>query len=85
MNDTHPAIERKRIELLRALTPTQRLELALKFSTGLMRLSRDQFNVRHGKLGLQRWLEAHYGAALARGALGDQYRELLEPETEAQP
>ena len=78
MNDTHPAIERKRIELLRALTPTQRLELALKFSSGVMRLSRDQFNVRHGELGLQRWLEAHYGVALARGALRDQYRESLE-------
>ena len=75
MNDTHPAIERKRIELLRALTPTQRLKLALNFSKGVMRLSRDQFNQRHGELGLQRWLEAHYGAALARGALGDQYRE----------
>ena len=73
MNDTHPAIERKRIELLRALT--QRLKLALNFSKGVMRLSRDQFNRRHGELGLQRWLEAHYGAALARGALGDQYRE----------
>lgn len=75
MNDTHPAIERKRIELLRALTPTQRLKLALKFSSGVMRLSRDQFNVRHGELGLQRWLEAHYGKTLARGALGEDYRE----------
>jgi hypothetical protein len=78
MNDTHPAIDRKHIQLLRALTPTQRLELALNFSRGVMRLSREQFNVRHGKLGLQRWLEAHYGARLARGALGDQYRESLE-------
>ena len=78
MNDTHPTIERKRIALLRALTPTQRLRLALNFSTGVMRLSRDQFNQRHGELGLQRWLEVHYGARLARGALGDQYRETLE-------
>lgn len=75
MNDTHPTTERKRIELLRALTPTQRLKLALNFSKGVMGLSRDQFDQRHGSLGLQRWLEAHYGAALARGALGDQYRE----------
>lgn len=78
MNDTHPTIERKRIALLRALTPTQRLRLALNFSTGVMRLSRDQSNQRHGELGLQRWLEVHYGARLARGALGDQYRETLE-------
>ena len=88
MNDTHPTIERKRVELLRALTPTQRLGLALNFSKGVMRLSRDQFNVRHGELGLQRWLEAHYGARLARGALGDQYREsfeLNESKTEDQP
>ena len=88
MNDTHPTIERKRIALLRALTPTQRLRLALNFSTGVMRLSRDQFNQRHGDLGLQRWLEVHYGARLARGALGDQYRETLElneSKTEDQP
>ena len=88
MNDTHPTIERKRIALLRALTPTQRLRLALNFSTGVMRLSRDQSNQRHGELGLQRWLEVHYGARLARGALGDQYRETLElneSKTEDQP
>jgi len=53
-----------------------------------MRLSRDQFNQRHGQLGLQRWLEVHYGARLARGALEDQYREsfeLNESKTEDQP
>jgi hypothetical protein len=75
VNDTHPQIEQKRIELLRALTPTQRLRLALNFSEGVMRLSRNQFQQRHGALGLQRWLEAHYGEALARGALGSRYRE----------
>ena len=86
MNDTHPTIERKRVELLRALTPTQRL--ALNFPKGVMRLSRDQFNQRHGELGLQRWLEVHYGARLARGALEDQCRETLElneSKTEDQP
>ena len=61
--------------MLRALTPTQRLRLALKFSKGVMQLSRDQFQQRHGELGLQRWLEVHYGEALARGALGSRYRE----------
>jgi hypothetical protein len=75
MNDTHPKIEQKRIEMLRALTPTARLDLAMNFSSAVMKLSREAFNERHGELGLQRWLEAHYGEKLARGALGDQYRE----------
>ena len=88
MNDTHPTIERKRVELLRALTPTQRLGLTLNFPKGVMRLFRDQFNQRYGELGLQRWLEVHHGARLARGALEDQYREsfeLNESKTEDQP
>jgi hypothetical protein len=75
VNDTHPRIEQKRIEMLRALTPSQRLKLALNFSNGVIELSRDQFRKRHGALGLQRWLEVHYGEALARGALGEAYRE----------
>ncbi len=75
MNDTHPSIERKRIEMLRELTPEARLRLALNFSSGVMALSRQQFVERHGDLGLQRWLEAHYGVALAKGALGQAYRE----------
>lgn len=75
MNDTHPKIEQKRIEMLRALTPSARLKLALRFSSGVIELSRNQFLKRYGELGLQRWLEVHYGEKLARGALGDKYRE----------
>ncbi len=75
MNDTHPKMEQKRLEMLRALTPGERLKLAMRFSSGVIELSRKQFVARHGELGLQRWLEAHYGEKLARGALGKAYRE----------
>jgi hypothetical protein len=75
MNDTHPKMEQKRLEMLRALTPSERLKLAMRFSSGVIELSRKQFVSRHGELGLQRWLEAHYGEKLARGALGKAYRE----------
>ncbi|MEY4530083.1 MAG: hypothetical protein RLZZ156_804 [Deinococcota bacterium] len=75
MNDTHPKIEAVHLEMLRALTSEARLKLALRFSRNIIDLSRKQFVNRHGELGLQRWLEAHYGQKLARGALGSQYRE----------
>jgi hypothetical protein len=75
MNDTHPKMARKRIEMLRELTIDQRYDLTQKFSSSVIELSREQFRLRHGELGLQRWLEAHYGKRLARGALGKAYRE----------
>ncbi len=75
MNDTHPKIAALQLELLRSLAPEVRFERAMRFSSGIFKLSREQFAQAHGELGLQRWLEAHYGVALARGALGDQYRE----------
>ncbi len=75
MNDTHPKIEAIHLEMLRSLTPEARLKLALRFSRNIIDLSRKQFVNRHGELGLQRWLEAHYGEKLARGALGKAYHE----------
>jgi hypothetical protein len=71
MNDTHPKMKQKHLEMLQALTPSARLDLALSFSNAVMNLSREALNKRHGELGLQRWLEAHYGEKLARGALGE--------------
>ena len=73
MNHTHPKIEAIHLEMLRSLSSEARLKLALRFSKNLIDLSRKQFIARHGKLGLQRWLEAHYGEKLARGALGEAY------------
>jgi hypothetical protein len=75
MNDTHPKIEAIHLEMLRSLTPEARFKIAMRFSSGVFKLSREQFNARFGELGLQRWLEVHYGEKLARGALGSQYRE----------
>jgi hypothetical protein len=75
MNDTHPKIEQKRLEMLRILTPEQRNYLTQKFLNSIIELSRDQFQSRFGALGLQRWLEVHYGERLARGALGEKYQE----------
>ena len=49
--------------------------MALQFSRNIIDLSRKQFVARHGELGMQRWLEAHYGEKLARGALGKAYHE----------
>jgi hypothetical protein len=75
MNDTHPKIAQIHLEMLRSLTPEARLKMALRFSSNIIELSRKQFVARHGELGLQRWLEAHYSVQLAKGALGDKYRE----------
>ncbi len=75
MNDTHPKIAQKRIEMLRNLTIDERYDLTQKFSSSMIELSREQFQSRYGELGLQRWLEAHYGKWIARQALGDDYRE----------
>jgi hypothetical protein len=75
MNDTHPKMARKRIEMLRALPPAERLHRTMTFSSSIMQMSRAAFQKRYGELGLQRWLETHYGKALAKGALGDRYHE----------
>jgi hypothetical protein len=75
MNDTHPKIEAIHLEILRSLSPATRLKVALRFSRNIIDLSRKQFVARHGELGLQRWLEAHYGKKLAQGALGEAYHE----------
>ncbi len=75
MNDTHPKIAAIHLEMLRSLTPEARFKMALRFSRNIIDLSRKQFVARHGELGMQRWLEAHYGEKLARGALGKAYHE----------
>jgi hypothetical protein len=73
MNDTHPSIHKVQLEMLKSLTQEERFRKAMRFSSGVFKLSRAQFEMRFGELGLQRWLEVHYGKRLARGALGSRY------------
>ena len=76
MNDSnglHPEMSSEAREAWHVLKPQVKLLLTLEFSSGVIKMSREAFKRRYGELGLQRWLEAHYGEKLARGALGDKY------------
>jgi hypothetical protein len=70
MNDTHPSIARKQIELLRAAGMDRRFELAVSMSSGVIRLSRLDIAARHPDWSEQdvklEWVRLHYGDDLAR-------------------
>jgi hypothetical protein len=69
LSDTDPEAERVHLRLLRAASPSRRLQLALSLSRTVMSLSRNGLARRHPdasveELGL-RFVALHYGSQLA--------------------
>jgi hypothetical protein len=69
-SDTDPEIWRMQLDLLRAMSPEQRFELALSLSQSALELSRDAIRrlAPHASEAevARRWVEVHYGADLAK-------------------
>lgn len=67
-NDTHPAMARKQLELMRAAGPARRASLALGLTSSLVAASRRNIARLHpelDELGVKlKWAEHHYGKAL---------------------
>jgi hypothetical protein len=68
LTDTHPEIARRQIDLIRRLTPEQRLGIAAKMTSDAVRLSRAGIARAHPELSALEvklyWAEIHYGKAL---------------------
>ena len=69
LSDTDPEAERVHLKLLRAASPSRRLQLALSLSQTVIDLSREGLASRHPdasaeELGL-RFVALHYGSQLA--------------------
>lgn len=68
LSDTHPDIARRQIDLIRRLTPEQRLGIAAKMTADAVRLSRAGIARAHPELSALEvklyWAEIHYGKAL---------------------
>lgn len=69
-NDTHPSIEERQIELLRAAGPSGRVAAAMALSRSAIEASRAALRRLHPELGerevLRLWVALHYGEDLAR-------------------
>ena len=69
--DTRPEIEAVHLELLRKAGPGRRAEMVRSLSATMVRLSRAAVAKAHPELDAAearlRWVEIHYGAALAAG------------------
>ena len=66
MNDTHPSIARKQLEILRAKTPEQRMQLAIAQSVYLINLSRAELEQKMSKEEAKiEWVRVNYGKTLA--------------------
>ncbi len=75
LSDTDPETERVQLDLLRRAGPARRLQLALSLSRSVMSLSRGGIarsleGAAPEELGL-RFVEVHYGAALADALRAD--------------
>lgn len=70
MNDTHPEVARRQIELLREATASRRAALALSLSRTVIELSRRALRTRMSGASEQevllRWVEQSYGPELGR-------------------
>ena len=68
-NDTSPEIERKQIELLRAISPQRRLGMAMRLSSSLRKMAQDALASAYPELSESelkyRFIEIHYGRELA--------------------
>jgi hypothetical protein len=71
LDDTHPAIAAKQLELLRRAGSERRAALARSLSRSVIDLSRRELAVRMPGATADevrlRWVEHHYGADLAEG------------------
>ncbi len=73
LNDTHQKMRQKQLEILRAKTPEQRMQLAIAQSVYLINLSRTELEQKMSKVEAKiQWVRVNYGKQLA-----EQYRQAL--------
>jgi hypothetical protein len=70
VNDTHPAIERKWIEMLRAAGPSRRVAMACALTDQVIRLSKSAIKRANPEISEREidllFIELHYGRDLAQ-------------------